>query len=437
MRKFLMPSMEAREDLPVISMEEEVLMTGEAADDLAQAETEISEVERVEDLADALEDLAEVAETIEEATPTDLAMVETAARAALAGSDVEVEEVLPALESYAGTRISVETIRDTARRLWDNIVEMLKKVWEKVEGFFYKIVGTIPRLRKAAEALKDRAEATVGKSVEEAKTNLGGEAGTLAVGKAGPKTAGDVMGALDAVASQGEVVFKKYAATVADAGEKMASAIGEFSIEKPEESLKKVVQASRALKLEEISKLCSAKATNDTRWPNGVASLAPALPGGKSIVYVLGHFDESAGALAGAEARRRTYAEVVQTEAKKGDSIRSGEISTLSTGDAIAIAEKVLGICDQIEEYQRGKGAKDIAKARDKMKDAGAKATKAMEKDRKDAGAAPIAQYKAAINFNVAYGRWATTPMGSLASISLATCRAAIVVANKSLSNYK
>lgn len=436
MRKFLMPSMEAREELPVISMEEEVLMTGEAAEDLAQAETEISEVERVEDLADALEDLAEVAETIEEATPTDLAMVETAARAALAGSDVEVEEVLPALESYAGTRISVETIRDTARRLWDNIVEMLKKVWEKVEGFFYKMVGTIPRLRKAAEALKDRAEATVGKTVEEQKTKLGGEAGTLSLDGKAPKGAADVLSALGAVKDQGQAVFGKYATTLAKAGENMASAISDFDIEKAEESLLKVCNAATGVGISEIAKLCKAVSTSDTRWRSGEASMAPALPGGKSIIFVSGKLSKEE-ALAYAEGMRRTYAEVVQTSAKKQDAVRSAELSTMSTGDAIAVAEQVLAICDQIEEYQRGKGAKDIAKARDKMKEAGAKATKSMEKSRKDAGAAPIAQYKAAINFNVAYGRWATTPMGSLASISLAACRAAIVVANKSLSNYK
>lgn len=97
MRHILSAALESiRDPLPMISMEEEALLVGEAGEDLAQAEAEITEVERVEDLADALEDLAEVADTITEAQPADLAMVETATRAALAGTDVEVEEVIPA-----------------------------------------------------------------------------------------------------------------------------------------------------------------------------------------------------------------------------------------------------------------------------------------------------------------------------------------------------
>lgn len=441
MRHILSAALEShREPLPMISMEEEALLVGEAGEDLAQAEAEMTEVERVEDLADALEDLAEVADTITEAQPADLAMVETATRAALAGTDVEVEEVIPALESFKGTTISTEGLRETARRLWDNIVEMLKKVWEKLEGFFYKLVGSIPRLRKSAEDLKTRAENVTGKAVEETKHQLGGEAGSLAVDGKAPKNAAEVLNALGTVKSQGEVVFKKYAGSLAKAGENMAQALADFEIEKAEEGLNKVVNAASTIAVDEIAKLCNATLTNDPRWRSGDAKIAPALPGGKSIVFVVPGDKPDAGsgsALSKADYARRRYAEVVMTSSKKTDAIRSGEFTTMGANDAIAIADAILGICDTVEEFQRGKGQKDLGKARDKLKDAGSKATAKLEKSRKDQGAAPIAHYKSAINFNVAFGRWATSPMGSLASLSLTACRAGLVVANKSLSQYK
>lgn len=438
MRHILSVALESNRDpLPMISMEEEALLVGEAGEDLAQAEAEITEVERVEDLADALEDLAEVADTITEAQPADLAMVETATRAALAGTDVEVEEVIPALESFKGTTISTEGLRETARRLWDNIVEMLKKVWEKLEGFFYKLVGTIPRLRKSAEDLKARAEATVGKAAEETKHQLGGEAGTLAVGGKAPKNAAEILASLGVVRQQGDAVFKKYAGTLAKAGEQMASAISDFDIEKANEGLARVCTAATAVGISEVAKLCNASLTNDPRWRSGEAKMAPALPGGKSIVFVAGQLADKSNPLSYADGIRRTYAEVVMTSSKKTDAIRSAEFTTMNTADAIAIADAILGICDVVEEFQRGKGQKDLGKARDKMKEAGAKATAKLEKSRKDQGAMPISYYKSAINFNVAYGRWATSPMGSLASLSLTACRAALVVANKSLSQYK
>ncbi len=438
MRHILQIALEGQLDpLPMISMEEEALLVGEAGEDLAQAEAEITEVERVEDLADALEDLAEVADTITEAQPADLAMVETATRTALAGTDVEVEEVIPALESFKGTTISTEGLRETARRLWDNIVEMLKKVWEKLEGFFYKLVGTIPRLRKSVEDLKARAEATVGKAAEETKHQLGGEAGTLAVGGKAPKNAAEILTSLGVVRKQGDAVFKKYATTLAKAGEQMATAIGDFDIEKANDGLGRVCVAALSVGISEVAKVCDATVTNDPRWRSGEAKMSPALPGGKSIVFVAGQLADKSNPLSYADGIRRTYAEVVMTSSKKADAIRSAEFTTMNTGDAIAIADAILGICDVVEEFQRGKAQKDLAKARDKMKEAGAKATAKLEKSRKDQGAVPISYYKSAINFNVAFGRWATSPMGSLASLSLSACRAALVVANKSLAQYK
>lgn len=102
----------------------------------------------------------------------------------------------------------------------------------KAGGFFYKLVGSIPRLRKSAEDLKARAEAVTGKAVEEAKHQLGGEAGSLAVGGKAPKNAAEVLTALDTVKSQGGSSSKKYAGSLAKAGENMAQALSDFEAEK-------------------------------------------------------------------------------------------------------------------------------------------------------------------------------------------------------------
>ena len=120
-----------------VSFEEEAILVEGAANDLADAQQTQAEVGRVEDIVDGLEDLAAVADQIETATPTDVAMVDTAQRLALAGSDVDSEEVTPSLESFVGRTISTEGIKELAWKLWESLKKTLKKIWSKIEGFFY------------------------------------------------------------------------------------------------------------------------------------------------------------------------------------------------------------------------------------------------------------------------------------------------------------
>jgi hypothetical protein len=175
-----------------ISMEEEALLIQESAGDLAEAEAEIEDAQELVDTSDALEDLAMVADGIDEASENEVALVEAGVQLATAGSDLEVEDVAPGLESYVGRRISTEGIKETARAIYDAIVRAVKKFWEKIKAFFRKTVGTLANLKRSAEALRKRADQTQGKTVKEKQTDLGSEANALSVCFKAPKTGDQV-----------------------------------------------------------------------------------------------------------------------------------------------------------------------------------------------------------------------------------------------------
>lgn len=204
----------------------------EITEEVVAVDTGIQEVRRMEDTALALEDMAIVEDHIAEASPTDLLLIETATRLAAAGSDVEVEEVIPGLESYAGKKISMEGIRQLASTIWVAIKSFCAKIWERVTNFFNLIITSLFGVKRALLKQKEKiismkaSKATI-KGGEE-KISLGREGVNLSRDGKCPKKAADVLdGAID-FAKVIEWLTGDYTAKVVNAynklGQVMASA---------------------------------------------------------------------------------------------------------------------------------------------------------------------------------------------------------------------
>ena len=176
-----------------LSLEEEQVLMDEAATDAAEVDKDLGESERVIEVSDALEDLAVIADGIEEATPAEAALIETAGDMAVAGTDVQPEEVVPAMESYIGRRIATEGIRETARAIWESIQRWVKSIWEKIEKFFYKLFGVIPGMRKRIAALEKRVDEAVGKKVEEKKVTISSGVASLCIDYKPVKNEGEFL----------------------------------------------------------------------------------------------------------------------------------------------------------------------------------------------------------------------------------------------------
>lgn len=80
-------------------------------------------------------------------------------------------DFMPSLESFgtsrsriASTRASLESISDTLRQFWDWIKDQVKKAWAAVKNWFLKTLDGAVRLKKKAEALKEKASTTSGSS---------------------------------------------------------------------------------------------------------------------------------------------------------------------------------------------------------------------------------------------------------------------------------
>lgn len=148
------------ESRPVVSMEEEQYMTSEALDLGEEITAYISDAERSIDIAQALEDMATIADSIEAATPAEIALMETAGDIIVAGTDIPAEDAVPSMESLIGGKLAMESggFRKTADQIWNSIKEFLKKIWEKITGFFYNLFARLPRYIRTAEKILKKAE---------------------------------------------------------------------------------------------------------------------------------------------------------------------------------------------------------------------------------------------------------------------------------------
>lgn len=421
-----------------ISMEEEQVMMGEAAADAAEIATEITEAERVVEVSNALEDLAAVADQIEEASPAETALVEIAGDMAVAGTDIQPDEIVPVMESYRGGKIATEGLKERAVTMVKNIIEFVKSIWERIKKFFYNIFGAIPSMRKRVKSLKEKAEATYNApALDNAKKTFPVKRGvaSLCVDMTPVKTAKEVSDAVTKLQEAADFVYGPSIERRAELGKKLAEAIADFDPTKADGQAKSFA--------EEVGKFIGSLKVPGT-------STAPAQDGfdvtaGNQLlgnVRLMRRVFKSTGkdVLADLDAHRRSGVELTSSREKGGSIPGDFAFNTMKAQEAEEILTKIEKILDVLEDYNKGKNSKSVDDAKKKMEDASAKATKSFdsmsnaEEGSAERSAYPI--YKAMVGYNVAYARWVQSPAVTFANHVMTELNAVMTVVQASLAQY-
>lgn len=426
----------------VLSLEEEQILLQEAQQDAAEVATDLNEVDRLVEVTAGLEDLAVIADGIEEATPAEVALIETAGDMAVAGTDIPAEEVVPAMEAYKGGRIATENIRDTAASIWRQIQAFVKKVWEKIEGFFYKIFGTIPGLRKRLEALEESIDAAGGKSVEGDKKKFKVSSGVSAfcVDHKPVKTEADLKAAVKDTLDTYKWIFTNSADLVAQVGKELAGAIGDFDPTKGAEEQAKVVAETAKKYAQSLGR----------SFPKGSTENLPKLDGfvvigGKQLLgntrLVAKYFKDStdAGVLGQLDRYRRSSVELAGARDKDAAVPSEFDFATLSIASAKDLVKQAGEMLDLLEDFHRGKGWKEVKKVKTDLENASSKATTAMSKLKESEEAserAVVPYFRAVLNFNGVYAGWTQKPYMGSYTHGLTVVRAIMTLVQRSMAQY-
>ena len=430
---------------PEISLEEEVVVAADNAADIAEADNAMDVAEGLYDKAEALEDHADfMEEQVENATPTEMALSEQVIGGNLEGTGADVEEAAPALESYIGSRPSMEGIREMVRNFWEAIKRAVKKVWEKIKSYWRKFTSRVGSLEKSAKELRDRASKMSGKSVknEDKKVNFAGS--TLALvstGTTAEKSAANIISNLELISKLNKKIATKYQPLITKGCEDISAALDKFDTESPVTSLKEVNSAA--------DRMCTSMSTaltgdfkkeGDKRFnvDNGDTYQSAQLPGYKTLFQISPKFGSVTGEMEVARTLQSCDMFLAATS-DKDFTVDDAELNVFEVNQCTKVADIIIDMCVELRYYDTGKGWKEMEKKQDKMNRAGdriAKSADRLENSDENKSDARSAIY-AAHRYVACCARWSKNPTMSLSNHTAAVARAAIAIANRSLSQYR
>lgn len=418
----------------ILSMEEEAIEIAEATEIGNEIVADNAGQERAADTVQGLENLEDVVSNIEEATPGETALADQVVDMATAGTEISADEVAPSMEAYVGRRIAVESIRESAKRIWDAFLEVLKKIWKNIEGFFYKVFGVIPTIRRRLEGLEEKIDSTRSKSIKNKKFNV--STSYLAVDYKPVKKAGELLSAVKDLSKTAELVYKDGVEAFAKAGSSVAEAISDFSVEKKDESVAKVVTALNGLggRLK-VHGSSGTSNRDDMTLKHGAQLL-----GNKRITSYVYKSKAGEGKLETLDGVRKNRLAWESSRDKEGPAVGSFEFETMTMADAGNLVKELMGLLDILEDYKRGSAWKDVAKARAELERASGKAAAELDKVKGSSEAdekAAVPYYRSLVRLNQSFAGWVSEPATQLMSHSIKVINAATVVVNKSIAQYE
>lgn len=178
------------------------------AGEIEAGDTEVSKVaDGVDTGVDATADLGEVHDLMASSVESGEGMSEETAKmaeiaveaiCARVGISARQERLMPAMEGFGSTRtrlshtkIAMETIKETATRIWESIKKACAWVWNLVSNFFVGLTKNRKLMEKHLANLKEKANALSGGPKE---TTFKTSAAAFSIGKkAGPDTAKKIL----------------------------------------------------------------------------------------------------------------------------------------------------------------------------------------------------------------------------------------------------
>ena len=253
--------------IPTLSMGEDAENQA-LNDNYHEVITDLGDTKRLVDMHAALEELQLIAERITETTPREALLVDTAVRAAVAGTDIQSTEVLPGLENFVGTRMSLEGLGSFIKSIWDAIAGFIKKIWAGIAGFFTKLAGKSARTERKAATLLKQAEAKITAKPKQSTVTLGSGIRYLSFGGKFPTSTNDIHGHLK---SSRDVMddLTKFTGAMAAIGTMLANAITQFDEQNPEQSIQRVLDVVKGATINHEGLTLTA-VTGDQRYSGGV-----------------------------------------------------------------------------------------------------------------------------------------------------------------------
>lgn len=431
----------AREDVDVEGSEP--IAAADQASTVVANDAALDEVYRLQDNADSM---AQTADFIDdninagdgEASVAEVGLAEQVADLATAGTGDTAEQVMPASESYVGSKLATEGFRETVRNIIAAIKRMLKNVFERLKKFWKKMFGRCKPLISDAQKLAARAKGAGSKSAKEKTVEISGiHADKLVIDKKPLKSMSDVLKHLK---SNGELltgdIYKKGLDANVKLGESLADVLSDIdgTTDSVDDGLKKLVSTCATHYgnfVESVSRTISSDKRFDTK--DFKVKCSEEILGGKRI------FIQQATSTTGNTldvARNMVRARVYFADAHRDQpTVDSVEFTIPPLSTIEDVAAYIEDLATEVHRFDTGKGFRDQERARDRVEKAAEKLgnRKVDDEDRANGLATKL---RTAGQFATLYVAMATTPFTPMADHMCSVMRSVLAVGNKCVGEY-
>jgi len=345
---------------------------------------------------------------------------------------VTPQQIVPAMEGYAGKKISTEGIREAAKTIWDNIQAFLKKIWERIVAFF-RVSVIVPQLESRIEAMekmvKELGKPKEGVKVVKIRHNAFSIDGKML------RTPAELMEGCEVISTVAEHVFTKQPDNIAWLGSELAKLIGDFTPETASETIDKMRGVlAKAHGTEDMKDIPSTRRSDSGDFE--IISTGPLLGGGE-IQFRQFKKNDDASPL-GALDHFRKSGMIYNPSAgstRADDGVDFPLLPAAGMEKALKGAKALLATIKDFHSKELPK----LKKAGDELRAASAKATAAISKiNQEDKGqAALVNEYRAILNFNAAYAGWVQQPAIPFYGKIISTVKALMYLVKENMNQYE
>lgn len=427
-------------DVSAISDDDAEMMSIDAQVAFQELEQAHVSLNRLQDTALATEDTVFIASQITEASNVDLALIDNAINQLGAGEGISGDNVMPNMQSYTGTAVNMQSLRDVASSVWQAIKDLISRIRQRITKFFKSRWGDSAKLRKRLKSLIERCEKMTGKSIEENKTEIGREIKYLTFAGKSLSNGKDVQGKIESYNTIAAAMYEKWIKDVTEFGGTLETQMKSWdaSASASNGEVTKLNEEAAKVSLVRVQGIGSLfnSVSNDDRAPEGVLRSSIDLAGNVSLfaARAFSASEDTPSGKAKVYTKARVSVEPYITKPKELE--EKGEVTTWSVDEIRTMCNELLSVLDVIDRYDDSKYMKDVEKQTDAVSKAGDKLAAARQKEDEinsdvDASAVAMQQYASA------YASWTSQGIASFASNFNSFANGVTVIASKCLSNYK
>lgn len=431
----------AREDAEEVEGSEQLAAADQASAVVAN-DANLDEIYRMQDNAEALSNTADYVEDHVneggEATVGEVGLAEQVADLATAGTGDTAEQVMPAAESYVGSKIATEGFRETVRNIIAAIKRMLKNVFDRLRKFWKKMFGRCKPLISDAKKLAARAKAAGGKHSKEKTVEVSGfYADKLVIDKKPVKT---LKAALGHLKDNGSLLTKDmYGSTLTaniNLGEKLADTLSDIdgTTASVEKGMGKLITDCGAAYVTFVSSFAKSSSP-DKRFDSAdhtVRCSEEILGGKRFFVQVPKRTNGSDLETARAMTASRIY---FADSNKDQPNVDNADIEVAPLSVVEELANYIEDLATEVHRFDTGKGFRDQEKTRDRVERAAEKLG-GRKVDDDDRAAGLSSKLRIAAQFSTMYVSMSTSPFTPLADHMCSVMRALLGVGNKIVGEY-